>query len=379
MGELRQPTYTVKVTDPETGEVRRERRQSNVWWLRYYRNGKRHEESSGTTKKTEALRLLRLREGAVAKGEPVTAKVGRVTFDEAAQAVVTDYRVNKKKTLAQVERRIRLHLEPYFGGRRLSSITKDDAMAYAEHRQKEGAANGTINRELTILKRAFNLAVESGKAMHKPTIKMLHEDNIRTGFFERADFEAVRENLPEHLRGLVTFLYLTGVRLGEALSLQWRQVDREAKSVRLDPGSVTKSRDGRVLPYGALPELEAVLEAAWKQHQELAKEGTLCPFVFHRQGERIGSFYKAWRTACRDAGIPGRIVHDFRRTALRNLVRAGVPEAVAMKISGHKTRSAFERYNIVDERDLEDALGALAGKEKGKTEGSGRVVPFVSD
>lgn len=378
MGELRKPFYTAKVTDPETGEVRRERRQAKTWWIRYYRNGKRHEESSGSTKKGDAERLLRLREGDVAKGLPVTAQVGKLRFEEAAADVVLDHKVNGKRTTAQVERRIALHLLPVFGGRRMAEIGSDDVRAYQSHRQAQGAANGTINREVTVLKRAFRLAADSGKVLHRPAIPMLDEAAPRPGFFERGDFEDVRDNLPEHLRGLVTFLYLTGWRVGEVLPLEWRQVDRKAQTIRLEPGT-TKNRRGRVVPYGALPELVEVVERAWSERQRLAAEGTLCPFVFqHRGGQRIGSFRKAWATACEAAGLRGRLIHDLRRSAVRNLVRAGVPDTVAMKITGHLTRSVFDRYNISSETDLRDGLGMLAGKEKGKRDGSGRVVSLAS-
>jgi len=91
-----------------------------------------------------------------------------------------------------------------------------------------------------------------------------------------------------------------------------------------------------------------------------------CPDAsqFHRNGKPIRSFWGAWQTACRLAGCPGRILHDFRRTAVRNLVRAGVPDSIAMKMTGHKTRAVFDRYDIVSETDLTEAsrkLNALAG------------------
>lgn len=378
MGELRRPTYTVKVTDPETGEVRTERRQSRIWWIRWYRNGRRHEESSGSTKKGDAERLLRLREGAVAKGEPISAQVGRLRVEEALADVVRDYRANGRATTAQVEQRIRDYLGPHFGGRRAATVTAADVRAYTEQRLAAGAAPATINRELSVLKRAYVLAEQAGTVLHRPHIPMLTEDNVRQGFFEREDFEDVRANLPEYLRGVVTLAYYTGWRVpSEVLPLTWAQVDRETQAIRLEVGT-TKNRDGRTLPYGLLPELVEVVEAAWKSHKRLTKAGTICPYVFHRDGKRVGRFRKAWTTACAAAGVPDRLVHDFRRTAVRNLVRAGVPDTVAMRITGHKTRSVFDRYDIVSEADLRDGLGALAGKEKGKSGRKGRVATFVS-
>jgi integrase len=374
MGELRRPYYTVR--DPATGE--RVRRRSAVWWVRYYRDGRRHEESSGSTRKADAERLLRLREGAVARGEPVSAELGRVTVDDALADVLTDYRVNGRRTLAKVEQVVRLHLAPYFAGRRLASITTADVRSYQAMRQAAGAAAGTINRELATLKRAFKLAEQAGKVLHRPHVPLLQEAAPRAGFFEKAEFEDVRRHLPEHLRGPVTFAYLTGWRiLSEILPLQWSQVDRGARVVRLEPGT-TKNREGRTLPFGQLAELVDVIEAAWQERQRLARAGKIVPWVFHRGGRRVGSLRKAWAAACQRAGVPGRLLHDFRRTAVRNLVRAGVPEKVAMGVTGHKTRSVFDRYDITAEADLRDALGRLAGKEKGKSADSGRVVEIAS-
>ena len=198
-------------------------KRGNIWWVRYYRAGRRHEESSGSERKGDATRLLKLREGDIAKGVPVSAKVGRLGFDEAVADVVTDYRVNGKRSLPDVARRIRIHLAPFFGGHRMASITTADVRSYTACRQEAGAANATVNRELAVLKRAFRLAVQGGKLLHQPHIPMLHEDNVRTGFFEREEFEDVRDKLPEKLQGIVTFGYLTGWRIpSEILPLIWR-------------------------------------------------------------------------------------------------------------------------------------------------------------
>ncbi len=356
------------------------RRRGSIWWVRYYRNGKRYEESSGSDKKGKAIDLLKIREGDGAHGIPVTPKIGRLRFEEAAADVVTDYRVNGKRSLAHVEGRIENHLTPYFGGWRMTAITTADLRAFTAARQEAGASNAEINRELAIVKRAFRLAIQAGKLLHRPHIPMLEERNVRQGFFERQEFELVREKLPAELRGVITFAYLTGWRVpSEVLPIQWAQVDRvKAKTVRLEPGQ-TKNADGRTLPYELLPELAKVIETQWKDHERLKKAGTICPSVFHREGEPIKDFRKAWATACEAAGYPGRLLHDFRRTAVRNLVRAGVPERTAMSITGHKTRSVFDRYDIVNEADLRTAIGKLApvaGTKKGQSKGQGRVAQF---
>jgi integrase len=275
-----------------------------------------------------------------------------------AEDLITDYSINKRRSIEELKRRCRLHLSPFFAGRFASAITTAEVRRFIALRQQAGAANAEINRELAALKRAFSLAVQAGKLMHKPHIPMLQENNVRTGFFEREQFESVRHHLPENLRPMVTFAYITGWRLpSEILPLQWRQVDFQAGTVRLDAGA-TKNDEGRVFPF--TQELRGVLESQKAKTDALQRQrGILCPWVFHRAGRPIRRFRGAWAAACKEAGLPGRIPHDFRRTAVRNLVRAGVSERVAMMMTGHKTRSVFERYNIVNEGDLRDAAARL--------------------
>jgi integrase len=224
-----------------------------------------------------------------------------------------------------------------------------------EDRKERKVSNGEINRELTTLKRILNLSRQNGKLTHVPHIPMLKERNVRTGFFEREQIIRIVGHLPPAIRPAVQLAYITGWRIpSEVLPLQWRHVDFEARVVRLDPHT-TKNDEGRTFPF--TDALEQVLEAQ-------KAEGVICPWVFNRtnkkvKGKRITTFIKAFRAACTKAGCPGRIPHDLRRTAVRNLVRAGIPERVAMQMTGHKTRSVFERYNIVSECDLLDAARKL--------------------
>jgi integrase len=380
MGEIRRPTYT----DPKTGA----RRTSAVWWIRYYRDGRRHEESAHTTKESEARRLLRQREGAVADGKPVTAQQARVTFDEGATDLLNDYTTNGKRSIDVVRRRVEKHLRPYFGGRRLASITTADVRAYIAHRQQIGVigrdggrradvSNAQLNRELQHLKRIFSLALQAEKIWRRPHIPMLKESDPRAGFFEHEQFECVRRHLPTALRPLITFAYVTGWRVpSEVQTLQWSSVDFDAGTVTLDPGR-TKNGEGRVFPFTAA--LRELLAERREATDELRKAGILTPLVFFRmvaKGRRgskapkpITAFQKAWRAACAAAGCPGRIPHDFRRTAVRNLVRAGVPERVAQQMTGHKTRSIFERYNITSGSDLRDAAAKLDAFARAQVDG----------
>src|SRR5262249_3671418 len=161
--------------------------------------------------------------------------------------------------------------------------------------------------------------------------------------FEHDQYKSVLAHLPAEIRPVVTFAYITGWRIAsEVLPLEWRQVDFEGDEVRLDPGT-TKNGEGRVFPM--TKDLKQCLEAQHREHERLKKAGHIVPQVFFREvaeerggrkkPQAIVSFGKAWKAACRLAGCPGRIPHDLRRTAVRNLVRAGISERVAMTMTGH--------------------------------------------
>jgi integrase len=207
----------------------------------------------------------------------------------------------------------------------------------------------------------FTLAMQHGRIAYAPRFPRIAEHNARTGFFEPEQLEAVLAELPEHLRPVALFAYLTGWRRGEILGLRWANVDFAHHTVRLEPGS-TKNLEGRTFPFGTFPELASLL----RERRELTRSlelstGQVIPWVFaSRQGRQISDFYGAWRAACRRAGVPGRIFHDFRRTAVRNLERAGVPRSIAMKLTGHKTEAVYRRYAIVSEADLAEGVAKLA-------------------
>jgi integrase len=245
------------------------------------------------------------------------------------------------------------HLKPlrdHFGDWRALEINFRQIEAYISKRRAEEKSNATINRELELLRRVLRLAHDRQLLPSIPKVRVLTENNTRQGFFERPDLEAVVAALPAYLQDFTRFAYLTGWRKGEIISLRWSDVDRDAGAIRLRPEAAKTGRGRTVMLEGDLAEL---IERRW-QARLLEKEGNIrvAALVFHRDGEPVGDFRKAWATACVAAGVPDKLFHDLRRTAARNMVRAGVPERVAMAVTGHVTRSMFDRYNIVSEDDL---------------------------
>jgi integrase len=324
-------------------------KRGNTYWIQYYRNGKPYRETTKSPKEADAKRLLKKREGEISDGKLPGIYFDRVKFDELAEDFLRDYRINQKKSLDKAGRSVN-HLKKHFEGYPIPQITTPNIQAYIEYRLDEGTANATINRELSALKRMLNLGARQTppKVDRVPYIPMLKENNVRKGFFEHAEFVALRAELPDYLKGFVTFAYKTGWRLSEITDLTWNQVDLDNGIVRLETGE-TKNDEGRTVYLD--DELQEIFNRQWENRKRNRK---LTPYVFPNMDGtgRISDFRGSWNKACKDAKIGKRLFHDFRRTAVRNMVRSGIPERVAMMISGHKTRSVFERYNIVNDADL---------------------------
>lgn len=322
--------------------------RGSTYWIRYSHRGRDFRESAETESETVARRLLaaRLRESGKRGAKFLGQAEERLRFEDLAQMLLDDYTVNDRRSSRRINGALK-HLRAAFGMDRVVDITTDRIQRYVADRREQDGANATINRELAALKRMFKLALQAERLSRAPHIAMLEENNARQGFVEHAEFLALVAALPSHLKDPINYLYLSGWRVSEALRLEWRDVDHAGQVVRLAPEK-SKTKDGRVLPLSG--ELIDVIDRA--QHARRLE----CPFVFHNGGKPILDFRRAWSAACRKAGLAKLLVHDLRRTAVRNLTRAGVPDAVAMKITGHKTRAIFDRYNIVSEADLRNAM-----------------------
>jgi integrase len=349
--------------------------RGDVYWIRYSVGGKRYRESTGSTSLREAEKALARRQAELGLGHFTAPDVKRTTFEDLAQIIRDDYRVNGRKSTGTLETLLH-RLEAAFAGARATTITADRLTRYVAERLDAGAAGSTVRNETNALKRAFRLAKRMGKVAQVPEFPTVRVADPRSGFFEREAFAAVLAQLPVSLQAPIAFAYLTGWRVpSEVLPLTWAQVDFDAGVVRLEVGT-TKNKAGRTFPFAVLPDLVQLLEQQRAIVTGLERQlGRVIPHVFVREtGERIRDFYTAWHSACKRAAVTrrgalevverpellGRVPHDFRRTAVRNLVRAGVPERVAMQLTGHKTRAIFDRYNIVNEADLSEGVEKLA-------------------
>jgi hypothetical protein len=324
--------------------------RSSRWWIAYSVGGREIRESAGKTE-AEARKALRARLKQIATNRWIEPEQERKTVTE----LLDSYEAYLGARQAKAARSFHSHLRPVraaFGERRAVDLRGDDFEHYRRERLTLGKARQTIDHELGALRAAYALARKQEQILRIPFIPMFHENNIRRGWIELAEAERIARNLGEPLGTLTLFARASTWRKSEVESLTWEQVDRQACEVRLYD---SKNGRGRVLPLDDY--LSGLMESMWGQREFQTPDGpALSRLVFHRGGESVGDWRKLWKRACRHAGRPDALFHDLRRSGIRDLVRAGVPQSVVMAISGHRTISTFLRYDIASEEDKRVAL-----------------------
>ena len=281
----------------------------------------------------------------------VGPKQEKLTVNNLLDALASDYKLRGKQSA-----QFNSHLKPvrkYFGDWRAVDVTAEAVDRFISELLEQGKAVATTNRSTQLLGQAFTLAIRRKNLTTAPYIRHLDESgNVRQGFFEQWEFRAVIENLPDYLEDVARFGYHTGCRRGEILSLRWEDVDGEMVRLR-----GVNSKDKKPRSTALKGELAEAIERRKSARQVKTDSGImLAALIFHNDGNPIVDFRKSWATACKLAGCPGKLFHDFRRTYSRNSTRAGNPQHLTMKQTGHKTDAMFRRYNIVVESDMVDPM-----------------------
>jgi integrase len=315
-----------------------------TWWVRiYHGQALPYRESSRSDDKAVGEKLLakRLAEMGIGRFRP---RAESYSFAKLEKGIRADYKARKLRTLRRLEIELR-YLRKFFGRRYASDITRSLVREYQTYRLDQGAANATVNREVMGLKRMLTLAEDAiGPSIRMPS---LEEDNVREGFVTAEQFERIRTMLPGWpLDDLTAFAFYSAWRISEVKTLRWKFVDLGSRSLRLS-WRKSKNKKGRELPL--IGELWNIIDRADKNR------APNCEYVFHRNGKPVKDFRQSWVNARQMAEQNEALVHDLRRSGIKRLRRVA-DEKTIMSISGHRSRSTFDRYQIVDSTDMGNAL-----------------------
>ncbi len=344
---------------------------SPFYWADYVdATGRRRRRSTGrrTRREAEQIRAKWIGE----KPKPATDPA----FEELVADLRADYDAQDQRSWRRVEQAL-VHLEPVFGTRTASRITAPGIREYRNARRNAGAAKSTVAYELALLQRMLNLAKRNEKLDAIPTFPQLRVSNARDEYITEGEFAGLMVELPNYLRGFIAFRYYTGWRDSETLRLHWDQVDWKNGEVFIERGVASKNYEPRRFPFHNYPELRSVLEHQLTDREACERcTGREIALVFHRDGQPIKSFRRAWVGACKRVGAVGRDgrlkrPHDLCRSAARRMEQAGIPRSVAKQLFGRRTESIFTRYAVVDAgRDLAAGTERLAALTLRHTEGT---------
>jgi integrase len=340
--------------------------RSKFLYYAFYRDGKQEFVNTKTNEPEEAYKQLLEARRLVEQGLRLPSEISRIYYEDLRNILLEYYRTEKpasiytrrtedggtEETFAGSDK-----LDKFFKRCPITKITAIKIQEYVKSCRREGYADGTIRRHLGGLCSAFNRAkaLDLITDAHIPSFNLPKDSKPRTGFLDFEDFTTLRDAMPKAIQPTLTFLYFTGCRTGAAKKITWEMISKDCSEIEL-PRQIMKNDEPLTLPLvGPLEELATMLRGLRKS--------------FPKPTDRVFSFRNwrvTWNRTCAELGLgewdkatrhyKGLTPHDFRRSAARNLIKAGVDRRTAMKITGHKTESIFERYNIKRTDDVKEAL-----------------------
>lgn len=352
---------------------------SKFLYVQFYAGKEQKRINTKTNDPESAYRMLLDNRRRVDEGERVLpSEASKLKYEDLVEKLMDYYRADHPTSLRSRKTEDggkeetfdgKDNLDEFFGGMTVTEITATKIQEYIKKYSKIGYKGATIRRQLSRLRSAFERVrdLDLLTTNHIPSFRLPKDSEPREGFLDFEDFQTLLKAMPEHLRLTVLYLYFTGSRVGEVQQITWSMVSKDCKEIII-PGRITKTKKARTVPLvGPLAEICEALQEARKKFPKA-----------HDPVFDFTNFRRMWNRTCHKLGLgvydergdnrrySGLHPHDFRRSAARNLTKAGVPRSTAMLITGHKTEAIFERYNIKDDSDAEAALLKVGQYSTGK-------------
>jgi integrase len=331
---------------------------SRFWYILYYRDGRQIRESTKSEVRSKAEAMLQLRMGEAQLGIRPEQDVKNVRYEQVRDALLAQYQTKNRGSLFTAADGTRYvsgvnHLDKFFKNRRVVQINTDMLQKYIDHRRKAGAADPTIRKNLVILRAMLNLARKQGKLRLQdvPYFPMPNDSEPAGEYIEPIEFAALLKHLPEKLHPFFNFMYYTGCRVGSVKQITWPMVSKDATEINI-PSKAMKGRKPHTIVLAG-PGLEPVSAMLRKMFRN---DGPVFNFTNYRV---------EWQKACHQVGLgvrdekrrfDGVRIHDLRCSGAVNLVDAGIPQDMVMKIGGWRTGAMFSRYNVMNTKRLRAAM-----------------------
>jgi len=359
-----------RVYRSKSGELKR----TATFYVKFYSNGKPVTLPTGTEDEDDALIFLRKKMADAAVGGPLAEMPERVKMGQLFDLMLAWYRLMERRTVYDLERLIEAPngIRIHFGNLPAQALGSSSIVRYIAARRRENPipANATINRALAYVRRAMKLGAQQDPPLvfRVPHFEMLPVAEAREGVVTHENYRAVRDLLPRYARIALVIGYHTGLRKGMILQIRRDRVDLKKLRIELPGRRASNKGAPRYLPiYGDMAaEIDLALSAIAEEYRTLKTPRPDCPLLVQRKGKPVQDFEKVWSAACAAAKVPEALFHDLRRTALTNMIEAGLSEKEAMEFSGHRTRAVFDRYHIVSDRRMQQNAGKLDVHHKAK-------------